>query len=107
MNNAKEKDALLLATLPNVAFDGWSVASLRAGARDAGVSEAAALALFPRGPIELVEWFSAWADRAMLERLAAVPLAEMKVRERVAAGVRARLPLLSPHPDAAPRALAV
>ena len=105
--NVKEKDELLLATLSHVAFDGWSVAALRAGARDAGVNEAAALALFPRGPIELVEWFSAWADRAMLERLTALPLAEMKVRERVAAGVRARLAALLPHREAARRALAV
>jgi len=107
MDDIAKKDALLLATLADVPFDGWSIAALRAGARAAGMDEAAASALFPRGAVEMVEWFSAWADRAMLERLAAAPLAEMKVRERVAAGIRARLTVLLPHREAARRALAV
>src|SRR3954469_19027561 len=107
MDDTAEKDALLLATLANVPFDGWSIAALRAGARAAGLDEATALALFPRGAIEMVEWFSDWADRAMLEHLAATDLAAMKVRERVAEGVRARLAALQPHREAARRALAV
>lgn len=107
MNDATEKDALLLAALPNVTFDGWSVAALRAGARDAGIDEASAAALFPRGAAEMVEWFSDWADRAMLAHLAAAPLDAMKVRDRVAEGVRARLMALVPHREAARRAFAV
>jgi ubiquinone biosynthesis protein COQ9 len=107
MNEIAEKDALLVATLADVPFDGWSVAAMRAGARAVGRDEASAAALFPRGPIEMVEWFSDWADRAMLERLAGADLAAMKVRERVAEGVRARLAVLQPHREAARRALAV
>ncbi len=107
MDDIAKKDALLLATLADVPFDGWSIAALRAGARAAGMDEAAASALFPRGAVEMVEWFSAWADRAMLDRLAAADLAAMKVRERVAEGVRARLATLLPHREAARRALAV
>src|SRR3954452_10931323 len=96
MDDIAEKDALLLATLANVPFDGWSVAALRAGARAAGTDEARASALFPGGAAEMVEWFSDWADRAMLEHLAGIDLAAMKVRERVAEGVRARLAALMP-----------
>jgi ubiquinone biosynthesis protein COQ9 len=107
MDDIAEKDALLLAMLANVPFDGWSVAALRAGARAAGMDEARASALFPRGAVETVEWFSDWADRAMLEHLASIDLAAMKVRERVAEGVRARLAALLPHREAARRALAV
>jgi ubiquinone biosynthesis protein COQ9 len=107
IDDRREKDALLVAALPNVAFDGWSVAALRAGARAAGIEEAAASVLFPRGSIEMVEWFSDWADRGMLARLAAAPLAEMKVRDRVAEGVRARLAVLAAHREAARRAFAV
>jgi ubiquinone biosynthesis protein COQ9 len=107
MDEIAEKDALLLATLVNVPFDGWSIAALRTGARAAGLDEAAAPALFPRGAVEMVEWFSDWADRAMLERLAATDLAAMKIRERVAEGVRARLAALQPHREAARRTLAV
>jgi len=107
MDDIADKDALLLATLANVPFDGWSVAALRAGARAAGMDEARASALFPGGAAEMVEWFSDWADRAMLEHLAGIDLAAMKVRERVAEGVRARLAALLPHREAARRALAV
>jgi len=107
MDEAKEKDRLLLATLANVPFDGWSITALRAGARSAGIAEAEAIALFPRGAAELVEWFSAWADRAMLARLDSGEFSALKVRDRVAAGVRARLAVLGPHREAARGALAV
>jgi len=107
MDEATEKDRLLLATLANVPFDGWSVAALRAGARSAGIAEAEAVALFPRGTAEMVEWFSAWADRAMLARLDGAEFSALKVRDRVAAGVRARLAVLAPHREAARSALAV
>jgi ubiquinone biosynthesis protein COQ9 len=107
MDEATEKDRLLMATLANVPFDGWSIAALRAGARAAGIAEAEALALFPRGAAELVEWFSGWADRAMLARLDSGEFSALKVRDRVAAGVRARLAVLGPNREAARSALAV
>jgi len=83
MDDTADKDALLLATLANVPFDGWSIAAMRAGARAAGMDEATASALFPRGGVEMVEWFSAWADRAMLEHLAGTDLVALKVREDI------------------------
>jgi ubiquinone biosynthesis protein COQ9 len=107
MDEATEKDRLLMAALANVPFDGWSIAALRAGARAAGIAEAEALALFPRGAAELVEWFSGWADRAMLARLDSGEFSALKVRDRVAAGIRARLAVLGPHREAARSALAV
>src|SRR5436190_12022819 len=91
------KDALLEATLPDVPFDGWSVAALRAGARSLGLAKAEALELFPGGAADLVAWFSDWADRRMLAAVAALPLDEMKVRDRIATAVRARLTALEPH----------
>jgi ubiquinone biosynthesis protein COQ9 len=101
------KDRLLLAVLPNVPFDGWSVAALRAGARSLGVDEAEARALFPRDGAALVAWFSHWADRAMLARIADDGFAQLKTGQRVAAAVRARLDILEPHREAARRGLAV
>jgi ubiquinone biosynthesis protein COQ9 len=107
MDEATARDRLLLATLGNVPFDGWSIAALRAGARAAGIAEAEAVALFPRGAAEMVEWFSAWADRAMLARLDTADFSALKVRDRVAAGVRARLAVLGPYREASRSALAV
>jgi len=98
---------LLVATLPHVPFDGWSEAAMRAGAADAGLDMAVAMNAFPGGPLEILELFSIEADRAMLERLERCDLARMRVRDRVAAGVRARLEYLTPYREAVRRGLAL
>lgn len=102
-----EKDALLVALLPEVPFEGWSLGALRAGARSAGMAEAEAIALYPKGAADMVAWFSDWADRRMLEAVAALPLADMKVRERIEAAVMARLQALAPHREASRAAASV
>jgi ubiquinone biosynthesis protein COQ9 len=107
MDDTEAKDRLLLALLPNVPFDGWSIAALRAGARGIGLGEAEAMALFPGGSAAMVGWFSRWADREMLARLAGADFVALKVRARVAAGLRARLAVLEPHREATRRGLAV
>ncbi len=94
------RDAILLATLPHVAFDGWTGKSLDEGVRDAGLTPDMALRAFPGGVLELAEHFSAWADRRMLEELEKRDLDGMRVRDRVAAGIRARLEILASHPEA-------
>ncbi len=106
-NIDKIREKLLLASLAHVPFDGWSEAALRVGAVDAGLSSAEALNAFPAGPTEALALFSDWADRQMLARLEKVELGAMKVREKVAAGVRLRLEVLAPHKEAVRRGLAV
>ncbi|MFQ6018830.1 MAG: COQ9 family protein [Kiloniellaceae bacterium] len=97
---------LLKATLPHVAFDGWTGTALQAGAKDAGLDRAAALNAFPGGAAELIEFFSAEADRQMLARLETLDLPAMKVRERVVTAVRMRLTQLAPDREAVRRGLA-
>ncbi len=94
------KDAILLATLPHVAFDGWTEKSLHEGVRDAGLAPHMALRAFPGGVLELAEHFSGWADRRMLGELEKRDLEGMPVRDRVAAAVRARLEVLEHHREA-------
>ena len=106
MDIDKMREKLLQATLPHVPFDGWSDAAIRAGAEDAGLSPAEALNAFPTGPAEALALFSDWADRQMLARLEKTDLGSMKVREKVAAGVRLRLEVLGPHKEAVRRGLA-
>src|SRR5260221_8353573 len=96
-------DALLEATLSHVPFDGWSRLAMRAGARDIDLSEADSAELFPDGPAQLAAHFNDWADRKMLAVLEATDLAALKIRERIAAGVRARLTVLEPHREAVRR----
>ena len=99
----KAREALVAAALPHVPFDGWTERALVAGARGAGMEPAEAARLFPRGPVEAIEVYSAMADRAMAEAVAALP-AETKMRERIAAGIRARLDFVAPNKEAARRA---
>ena len=100
------RDQILLATLPHVAFDGWSRAALKAGVADAGLGTDMALRAFPGGIPDLVDHSADWADRRMMEELAGLDLAAMRVRDRVAAGVKARLQVLAPYREATRRALA-
>lgn len=102
-----QRDALIEAMLPDVAFDGWSRATLRTAARRTGMPAAEALALFPDGPAELVACFSRWADHRMLARLESLPLGELRGPERIALAVNIRLEIVEPWREAVRRALAV
>ena len=99
-----QRDALIMAALPHVAFDGWSRKTLTAAAEAQGVNYDH---LFPGGPKQAVAHFMDLADRKMIEDLAALDLASMKVRARVTAGVKVRLERWTPHREAVRRALAL
>ena len=102
-----QRDRLIEAMLPDVPFDGWSRAALRAAARRIGVPAAEALALFPDGPADFAACFSRWADRRMLDRLESLPLDQMRVPERVALAVNIRLEIVEPWREAVRRALTI
>jgi ubiquinone biosynthesis protein COQ9 len=102
----KAREAVVAAALPHVPFDGWTRRALAAGARAAGRDPADAERLFPRGPLEAVEVYSAMADRAMVDAVAALDSAT-KVRDKIALGLRARLDFTAPHKEAVRRATAM
>ncbi|HEX3411492.1 MAG TPA: COQ9 family protein [Stellaceae bacterium] len=102
-----QRDALIEAMLPEVPFDGWSRAALRAAARRIGVPAAEALALFPDGPADFAACFSRWADRRMLDRLESSPLDQLRVPDRVALAVNIRLEIVEPWREAVRRALTI
>jgi ubiquinone biosynthesis protein COQ9 len=85
------KDAILDAALAHVPFDGWSDATLRAAIADAGVAPGLALALFPRGAVDLALAFHKRGDALMVARLATEDMAALRFRERIARAVRVRL----------------
>lgn len=92
-----DRDRLAEAALGHAAFDGWTIRALQAAAVEIGLGEADANRLFPRGMAQAAAHVSAWADRRMLDRLGAMDLDSMRVRDRVVAGVRSRLEVLSPY----------
>jgi ubiquinone biosynthesis protein COQ9 len=100
----EQRDRLLEAALVHVPFDGWSRRSLSAGAADLGLDAGLARRLFPRAGDDLLVHVERWADRLMLAR--AGDLDGLRVRDRIAALVRARLEVLGPHREAMRRAVA-
>ncbi len=101
-----QKDALLLAALEHVAFDGWSRHALAAAARDLELDPTTARRLFPRGGESMLDAFDDWADRQMLARLETEDLERLRTQDRIAAAVRARIEVLGPYREATRRALA-
>ena len=96
-----ERDAAILAMLPNVEFDGWTVATLQASAGpDADL-------LFPGGTTDMIEAYCDLGDRWMAEGAAAAGLADLRLSERVRAVIALRLEQNRPHKGAVRRALSV
>ena len=94
------RDRLLLAVLAHVPFDGWSETALAAAAVDLGLETEEARHAFPGGPVALVAYHAAYADRRMEEALKEANLADMRVRERIAHAVRIRLEQNAAHREA-------
>lgn len=101
-----EGGAILEAMLARAAFEGWTGASLAAAARDAGYGRAVLAAAFPNGAADALRAWSMAADAAMAAEMAGPEFAALKIREKVAFAVRARLAALRPHKEAARRAAA-
>ena len=99
--------AILTAALPHVAFDGFTDKILERAAEETGTDRETVGRLFPKGALDLLEEFSTSADREMEVRVARLNLAELRIRERIAAAVKARLDVLRPNKEAARRAAAV
>ena len=103
----RERERLIAAILPDVAFDGWTTRALRRAVRRLDMPEGEAVALFPRGAPDMVAAFSHWADREMLERLAREPEVPASLSGRVELALRLRFELLLPWREAVQRGLAV
>jgi ubiquinone biosynthesis protein COQ9 len=106
-DDAALRTAVLMAALPHAAFDGFTQSVLEKAGKEAHLGKAEIERLFENGPVSLVEFYSTWADAEMEKKLAATDLKAMKIRQRIAAAVKARLSVLKPHKEAARRAAAL
>jgi ubiquinone biosynthesis protein COQ9 len=75
----------------HVAFDGWTDRALQAALTDLGLPADAGWRAFPKGMGEIVAFHLAEADRRLAASLAKTDLSGLRVRERVALGVRLSL----------------
>ncbi|RHY24340.1 hypothetical protein DYB32_008889 [Aphanomyces invadans] len=77
------------------------------GARDAGYPSVAH-GMFPRGPIELVEYFMDDLQHTVQDKLAAEStVVDIPVTDRLKRGIRVRLELLAPYISVWPQAMAL
>jgi len=101
-----EGRAILKAMLDRVVFDGWTASALAHATRDAGLDSAVAAAAFPGGVGNVLRAWSMEADAAMSAAMAGPDFDGLKIREKVAFAVEARLAAIRPHKEAARRAAA-
>lgn len=104
--NQTIKDQIIETALPDVAFDGWTDELLKRAARNAGYDADIVRAVFPKGVRDALIHFSGWADRRMLDALKAANPVFLRMRERVALGVRLRFEILEPFREAERLAIA-
>lgn len=107
LSREEKKDAIVQAAATHVAFDGWGEAALAAGAEDVGYDADTAKRLFPEGAVDAIAHFATISDREMIKAMEAADLNNMRVRDRVIFGVRARLEFLMPHREAVRAGLGV
>lgn len=100
------RSSILAEALKAAAFDGFTPLALERAAKAAGRTKADLAAAFPGGAIDLLAFWSGEADRAAAAAITAPQNPPLKIREKVARGVEARLAFLRPHKEAARRAAA-
>lgn len=105
-NVEKQRDDIINAMLPNVSFEGWTLAGAYQAVAELKLQDEIITALFPEKLSDIVAHFSDMMDRAMLADLKKVKTDDLRVRDRIQLAVEARLIALEPHRDAMRLALA-
>lgn len=106
--NLDELRAALAPLIPgHAAFDGWSDEALAMAAEELGVPAGRARLAFANGPVQMIDaWFD-WIDKAMLDEFPPERVAQMKIRDRIRELISFRFEAMRPHREALRRALAI
>jgi ubiquinone biosynthesis protein COQ9 len=97
------KDDILDAMLCHVPFDGWGDDSIKATAKELGMTVEYILLAFPKGPTDMIKYWFARTDDQMMEKLDAIDPNSLKIRERIVTGIKARFEINVPHKEAVRR----
>jgi ubiquinone biosynthesis protein COQ9 len=101
MTKESARREILQAVLAQVPFDGWTDAAYARGVTQAGVKRGEADLLFPGGLRDVIDLFGSEADQAMQKCIADKPgFVRLRVREKIAFAVQARLEWLAPNREA-------
>lgn len=98
-------EKIIASALPLAAVEGWTLSVFEKAVIAAGVTEGEAALAFPGGPETLVPVYFDTQLNSLKAEIAALPLEDMRIRERVTKGVELWLDGLSAHPVAARKAL--
>lgn len=102
----EDQEAILLATLSHVPFEGWTMEAVKQGCRDAGFAPELAYWVFGGTVLGTIDAFFLMTDEKMLLKMKEQDLENMRVRDRVALGVRVRLEFLEPYRAAVGKTMA-
>lgn len=91
----------------NAAFDGWSKAAVELAAEQAGVAPEIAALAFSGGAMDMIDAWFAHIDTAMLGACPPERLTVLKIREKIATLVEARLDAMAREKEALRRALSI
>jgi ubiquinone biosynthesis protein COQ9 len=91
----------------NAAFDGWGDAARDMAAQQGGVDPDVARLAFPDGAVDQIDAWFGWIDAQMLGAYPPERIATLKIRDRIAGLVTARLEAAAPNREALRRALAI
>ncbi|GHA92945.1 hypothetical protein GCM10009069_14990 [Algimonas arctica] len=100
------RHAILDAALNDAAFEGWTDVMLGKAALKAGLPKGASALYFPNGVIEVIQFWSDRMDTSARDKIEALDLKTLKIRERVTESVAIRLSEVGRHEEAARRAQA-
>ena len=99
--------AILEHALALAPFDGWTARMLADAAAAAGVDAAEAKAAFPGGIRDILRYWSVRMDEQMIEAMSAPGFTDLRIRDKVAAAVKARIDLLREDKEAFRRSAAL
>ena len=102
----KARRSILEALLKHVPFDGWSSLSLKQAVKDVGLPAGADELYFPGGPLEVIEFWNQQNDAYMSLEMAKLDQNKMRIRDKITKAIVLRLQVISPHEEAAKRAIA-
>lgn len=100
------RHAILDAALSEAVFDGWTDVMLAKAAKTAGLPKGSPALYFPDGVIAVIQFWSDRMDASAREKIEALDLDAMKIRDRVTQSVAIRLSEIGRHEEAARRAQA-
>lgn len=91
----------------NAAFDGWGEAARDMAADAAGIDRDIARIAFPGGAVDMIDAWFAQVDARMAQTVPDTVMATLKIREKIARQIEARLEAVAGNRDSLRRALAI